>query len=72
MKYQIFDKTFWWKDKEESHEAVNKFITVLRNEQAEFYETVSTHMGLYNGKPLHNKDKANIQYYPFNMPSSHC
>ena len=63
MRYQIFDQAFWWKSEEDPHEAINNFVTVLRDEQAEFYSTVGTHMGLYNGRPVHTRTQAHLTHY---------
>ena len=63
MKYGVFDKAFWWKSEEDAHEDINKFITILRDEQSDFYHTTSTHMGLYNSKPLQSRTQAHLTHY---------
>ena len=64
MRYQLFENAFWWQaDEEKSHEAIHKFVTILRDEQDAFYTDTSTHMGLYNGRPLNGRHRSSINYY---------
>ena len=63
MKYGVFDDAFWWQAGEDPHTAVEKFISVLRDEQSEFYTDLSTNLGLYNGRPLHTRNQGHLTYY---------
>ena len=49
--YGIFEDQFWWQSKSDPHEAISKFIEVLRDEQDGFYSDMATFSSLYNGRP---------------------
>ena len=55
MTHGIFGNAFWWQSESEPHEAVGKFIQVLRDEQDSHYNDIVTFMGLYNGRPVHSR-----------------
>tara|TARA_R110000744_G_scaffold64067_2_gene131862 strand:- start:3357 stop:5267 length:1911 start_codon:yes stop_codon:yes gene_type:complete len=75
--YGIFDDVFWWQSKKDPHLAIDKYITVLRDDQNDFYNDLSTYVGLYGGQPLHNSDdsfryRSNRPRLTFNIVHSLC
>ena len=69
MSYGIFGDTFWWQAEKDPHEAISKFIQVLRDEQDSYYNDLATYMGLYNGRPLHSRyAHGSIQYAMMRQP----
>lgn len=69
MSYGIFGKTFWWQSEKDPHEAISKFIQVLRDEQEGYYSDIVTFMGLYNGRPLHSRyAHGSMQYALLRQP----
>ena len=75
--YGIFDDVFWWQSKKDPHLAIDKYITVLRDDQHDFYNDLSTYIGLYGGQPIGNSDDAfryrsNRPRLTFNIIHSLC
>jgi len=75
--YGIFDDVFWWQSKKDPHLAIDKYITVLRDDQHDFYNDLSTFVGLYGGQPLHNSEdtfryRNNRPRLTFNIIHSLC
>ena len=69
MSHGIFGDAFWWQSKEDPHEAISKFIQVLRDEQDGYYNDIATFMGLYNGRPLHSRyAHGSMQYALLRQP----
>ena len=69
MSYGIFGNAFWWQAEEDPHEAISKFIKVLRDEQDGYYNDTATFMGLYNGRPLHSRyAHGSMQYALLRQP----
>ncbi|MBO68108.1 MAG: hypothetical protein CL398_07320 [Acidiferrobacteraceae bacterium] len=54
----IFDHTFWWETEEELHTVIHKYVKVLREEQADFYNDLNTFLGLYGGRPISNIEQS--------------
>ena len=63
----IFGETFWWQVTEDPHAAIDKFITVLRDEQDGFYQELQTYLGLYGGRPIFNRH-SHTQSYGYKQP----
>jgi len=75
--YGIYDDVFWWQGKKDPHLAIDKYITVLRDDQHDFYNDLNVHMGLYGGRPLHSSDDSfryrnNRPRLTFNIVHSLC
>tara|TARA_Y100000296_G_scaffold86327_1_gene125711 strand:- start:1843 stop:3777 length:1935 start_codon:yes stop_codon:yes gene_type:complete len=75
--YGIYDDIFWWQGKKDPHTAIDKHITVLRDEQNEFYNDLNTYVGLYGGRPLSSGDdsfryRSNRPRLTFNIIHSLC
>jgi len=75
--YGIFDDIFWWQAKKEPHLAIEKYISVLRDDQDEFYTDLSTYVGLYGGRPIGMSDdpfryRNNRPRLTFNIIHSLC
>ena len=75
--YGIYDDVFWWQSKKDPHLAIDKYITVLRDDQTDFYNDLNTYVGLYGGRPLNNSDDSfkyrnNRPRLTFNIIHSLC
>ncbi len=75
--YGIYDDIFWWQSEKDPHLAIDKYITVLRDNQSDFYNDLSTYVGLYGGRPLNNSEDAfryrnNRPRLTFNIVHSLC
>jgi len=75
--YGIYDDVFWWQGKKDPHAAIDKYVTVLRDDQSSFYDDLNIYMGLYGGRPLHNsgdsfKYRNNRPRLTFNIVHSLC
>ena len=75
--YGIYDDVFWWQSKKNPHLAIDKYITVLRDNQSDFYNDLSTYVGLYGGSPLNNSEdvfryRNNRPRLTFNIVHSLC
>jgi|TARA_Y100000296_G_scaffold14383_1_gene16820 hypothetical protein len=75
--YAIYDDVFWWQSKKNPHLAIDKYITVLRDNQSDFYTDLSTYVGLYGGRPLNNSEdvfryRNNRPRLTFNIIHSLC
>jgi len=75
--YGIYDEVFWWQSKKDPHLAIDKYITVLRDDQNDFYNDLNTYVGLYGGRPLNNSEDSfryrnNRPRLTFNIIHSLC
>ena len=75
--YGIYDDVFWWQAKKDPHLAIDKYITVIRDNQDDFYNDLNTFVGLYGGRPLNNSEDSfryrnNRPRLTFNIIHSLC